>query len=307
MQRWLCINCSKSVIKPRPDLRQALLLERFVAWLLSKQSQTELNLSYENRTWRRQVAWCWQIVPQPSLTGEVHYAIVLDGIHIGDQVCLIARTTDYVVSWQWAVAESTATWSKLLGSLPAPRFVVCDGQKGVLGAVAQCWPTTDIQRCMFHVWLHIFAKLRGKHRSEAAKMLLVVVQAMFRVQTTDDRVIWEAQLAIWEVTYGDHVKARAHYQSSIPGKRRWRYSDPRLKAAHFHLTKLLTNHQLFTYIDHPNPRLPRTTNHVEGGINSQIRTRLKLHRGMSAAHQYRLVDWYLYGRTEDPKPPRNVR
>jgi hypothetical protein len=44
---------------------------------------------------------------------------------------------------------------------------------------------------------------------------------------------------------------------------------------------------------------------MEGGINSQLRTKLKLHRGMSEEHQRRLVEWYLYGRTEGAKPPRN--
>ncbi len=42
-----------------------------------------------------------------------------------------------------------------------------------------------------------------------------------------------------------------------------------------------------------------------GGINSQLRTKLKLHRGMNEEHQRRLVEWYLYSRTNNQKPPRN--
>ena len=52
--------------------------------------------------------------------------------------------------------------------------------------------------------------------------------------------------------------------------------------------------------------IPRTTNYVEGGINSQLKEKLKLHRGLNQTHQQRLVDWYLYTRTSNPKPPRNV-
>ena len=52
--------------------------------------------------------------------------------------------------------------------------------------------------------------------------------------------------------------------------------------------------------------IPRTTDYVEGGINSQLKEKLRLHRGLNQTHQQRLVDWYLYSRTKDQKPPRNV-
>lgn len=52
------------------------------------------------------------------------------------------------------------------------------------------------------------------------------------------------------------------------------------------------------------PHLPGTTNHLESGINSQIRTHLKLHRGMTNEYQIVLVNCYLYTRTEEQKAPR---
>jgi hypothetical protein len=67
------------------------LLDRFVKWLLGKQAQSELGVS--ERTWRAQTNWCWQIVPKPTLTGEIYPIILLDGIRIGSMVNLIARTT----------------------------------------------------------------------------------------------------------------------------------------------------------------------------------------------------------------------
>ena len=78
-------------------------------------------------------------------------------------------------------------------------------------------------------------------------------------------------------------------------------------SAYRQLDKLLKDKQLFTYLetDLTKELIPRTTNYVEGGINSQLRTKLKLHRGMSEEHQRRLVEWYLYSRTKDQKPPRN--
>ena len=81
-QRWLCPSCSKSKIQPRDDLSRAMLLERFIGWLLGKQSQTDLKTS-SARSWRRQIAWCWKIIPRPVLTGEIYPIILMDGTLVG--------------------------------------------------------------------------------------------------------------------------------------------------------------------------------------------------------------------------------
>ena len=156
-QRWRCPNCTATQVKLRPDLSRAFVLERFVNWLLGKQSQTELNPpdGVTDRTWRNQTAWCWGIAPYPEQTGEVYPVILLDGIGIGSLVCLIARTPDHAIGWYWVGWESSNTWEKLLKQFPSPIAVVCDGQKGILLAISRCWPNVRIQRCIFHVWQNI--------------------------------------------------------------------------------------------------------------------------------------------------------
>ena len=136
-QRWLCPSCSKSGVKPRADLSRGLLLERFVGWLLGKQSQTELPTS-SARSWRRHIAWCWQIIPCPVLTGEANPVILMDGTQVGNLVCLITRSIEAVIDWHWAGWESSNTWEVLLKKIPAPLVVVCDGQKGILLAIGDC-------------------------------------------------------------------------------------------------------------------------------------------------------------------------
>ena len=128
--------------------------------------------------------------------------------------------------------------------------------------------------------------------------------------TQEQANLWIRYLEAWEQTHGDFLKERAYTDNPKPGKRKWRYTHERLRSAYRQLAKLLRDDQLFTYLDNDLLRrtgqpIPRTTNHVEGGINSQLRNKLKLHRGMSEDHQRRLVEWYLYTRAEAPKPPRN--
>ena len=95
-QRWRCIICTSSSTKPRTDLSRVFVFERFIGWLLGKSSQDELDGS--SRTFRDQTAWCWNVSVPSVLSGEIHHTVIVDGIRVGSQVCLIARTTKFVVA-----------------------------------------------------------------------------------------------------------------------------------------------------------------------------------------------------------------
>jgi hypothetical protein len=273
---------------------------------MGKQSQTELPHGLTDRTWRKQTSWCWDIAPKPLRTGEVYPIILLDGIGIGSLVCLIARIPKAVIGWHWAGWESSNTWEKILEKIPAPAVVVCDGQKGILLAIARCWPHTRIQRCIFHVWQNIRVKLTLRPQTEAGRELLQLTRDLWQVKAPEQATHWQERLETWHKRYESFVRERTYIQDPKPNQRRWWYTHGRLRSAYYQLNKLLQDNQLFTYLDSTltTEPIPRTTNYVEGGINSQLRTKLKLHRGMSEDHQRRLVEWYLYSRTEDPKPPR---
>ncbi|MBL8121838.1 IS1249 family transposase [Candidatus Saccharibacteria bacterium] len=306
-QRWRCPSCTNTQVKLRPDLSRAFTLERFVTWLLGKQSQAELNLPDDvtDRTWRDQTAWCWSVAPYPEQTGEVHPVILLDGIGVGSLVCLVARTPEFVIGWCWVGWESSATWAKLLQQFPPPTVVVCDGQKGIVLALARCWPQTRVQRCLFHIWQNIRVKLTLHPLTEAGRELLQLTRDLWQVKTPEQAASWQQQLEDWHERHGDFIRERTDKATSELGKRRWWYTHGRLRSAYYQLAKLLRDNQLFTHLEPlTDAPIPRTTNYVEGGINSQLRTKLKLHRGMSEEHQRRLVEWYLYSRTEEPKPTR---
>lgn len=304
-QRWHCQNCTSTQVNRRPDLSRAFVLERFVCWLMGKQSQAELAIQLTDRAWRDQTSWCWGVAPYPEHTGEVYTVILLDGIGVGSMVCLIARTPEFVIGWEWVGWESSTTWIKLLEQFPQPTIVVCDGQKGILLAIASCWPKARVQRCIFHVWQNIRVKLTLHPLTEAGRELLRLTRDLWQVKTLDQVTSWQQRLKVWHEHHSDFIRERTNKETSEPGKRRWWYTHGRLRSAYYQLAKLLRDDQLFTHLEPlTDVTIPRTTNYVEGGINSQLRTKLKLHRGMNEEHQRRLVEWYLYSRTEDPKPTR---
>lgn len=299
-QRWQCKFCLQSSTKPRLDLSRGFVFERFIDWLLGKASQNELEGS--TRTFRDQTSWCWNVPIPHVLTGQIQHAIIVDGIRVGGMVCLIARTTLFVVAWIWVPYESSVYWAELFGLLPSPAYVVCDGQKGLLRAISICWPHTIIQRCKFHAWLNIKAKLTLNPESQAGQELLKITQDLLHVQTRIQARRWKWKLKRWYRKHRKYVNQKTIKHDPKPRERQWRYTHERLRSAYRQLAKIMDDLLRSNY--RPNPKLPGTTNHIEGGINSQIRTKLKLHRGMPRQHQMRLVDWYLYSRTEGAKPPR---
>lgn len=299
-QRWYCTMCSKSSMRPRPDLGRRFVFERFITWLLGKASQNEL--PSVARTFRDQTAWCWNVPVPHVLTGEIHHTIIVDGIRIGGRICLIARTTEYVIAWIWVPYESSVYWAELFRLLPPPAYVVCDGQKGLLRALALCWPTTIVQRCRFHAWLNVKEKLTLHPESKAGQRLLQLTRDLQRVRTRRQARRWKRRLKQWYRKHRNFINERTVKSTSKPRERHWRYTHERTRSAYRQLDKIADD-LLRSSFDR-SPQLPSTTNHVEGGINSQIRTKIKLHRGMVNEHQMVLVNWYLYGRTEGWKAPR---
>ena len=278
-----------------------ILLKKFVSWLLGKKSQGELDIN--SRTWRSQIAWCWEIIPDQPKLKDSYSVIVIDGIRVSSQVCLIAKTTERVIGWHWVSWESSTTWECLLGRIPCPSVVVCDGQKGMTLAIARNWPNTHIQRCIFHVWQNIRIRLTLNPKTEAGKDLLHLVRDIWEVKDIKAVKKWISSLDDWKAKYEPYLKERTYANpdnlQQNKYRRKWWYTHKNLRSSYRQLKSLSENQQLFTYIytstDIP---IPRTTNHVEGGVNSQIRTLLKHHRGLSQTHQQRLVDWYLSSRSD---------
>jgi hypothetical protein len=319
-QRWYCPKCAKSNCRPRPDLERKLLLEHFVKWLLGKESQTEavtrLGLTTA-RSWRNKTAWCWDVKPPRILGASMPSSpgiILMDGTRIGHLTNLIARTLDGVIGWQYSPWESSGEWEKLISRIPAPQVAVVDGQKGVLKAIVNCWPSTKIQRCHFHIWMNIRSKLTLHPKTPAGTELLLIARILLKgICSEEQKDQWLHELYSFGIRYKQELRERTYGLTMPSGRRRWWYTHRNLRSAYRQLVKLAESGQLFTYLeevvvdtDTGNPvPIPRTTNHMEGGINNRLRDLQKLHRGLPVARQIRLADWYLHTRKIRQKPPRN--
>lgn len=164
-------------------------------------------------------------------------------------------------------------------------MVVCDGGAGIASALRKEWPTTQVQRCVFHIRMNLRRHLTLNPRTPAGKHLAQVGRVLSEVTTIDDAIQWQKLLNIWWRSYGHLTTARTRYPDESSG-----YTHDRLRKAWNLLQTQNRQGTLFTYLTYGNGR---TTSPLEGGINNGIRTVLRNHRGMNEAHMKRAAEWFL--------------
>ena len=100
-------------------------------------------------------------------------------------------------------------------------------------------------------------------------------------------------------------------EDPITGRWASTWTHANVRKAYNSLCHLWRNNLLFVYLDPPEGildahRIKSTTNSLEGGINAQLKHLAKTHRGRSGEHQRRMLDWWLYLKTELPDNPVGI-
>jgi len=304
-QRWKCPNCSKTSSLTRRDVSLKHRTAIFLKWLGGNASLTELCavLDVSRRTLNYWFEEFWKAKPNPvipkSLTDTyfVVDAIYLDGHH---HCVLIGRSGQGHIVWEFAEQETFSAWFAFFSKLPKPKAIVCDGQGGLLSAVKTVFPQTPVQRCLIHIHRLAIMKLTRNPRTVAGQELLSLVSAVHSLKMPQDQTLWLAAFWSWSKKWETFLKERT-YGISPTGQHHWWYTHRRIRALKRTLEQAIP--QMFVFIDIAG--IPRTTNLVEGGINSRLADLLRRHRGVSLEHKKVLVAHYLNSRNGVKKPTRN--
>jgi len=293
-QKWKCLGCKTNRQASRQDLTKKYQLVSFVKYLIGTQAINDLKLA--SSSWQRQIAWCWQVEPQPLVSGEIYDFLVIDAKYVGHGVCAVVKN-NYVRYWLHGERENAQLWYAALRHLPRPRAIVVDGQKGIQKALNYLWPDIIVQRCLVHVVRNLTTKLTRHPKTVAGQDLGWLMNNIYSVASEQDMAVF---VSIFEYLYDQHrVFLNARTTNTNPlVKRSWWYTHGQVRSAYRQLAKLLDDDQLFAFITHPDLHLPRTTNLVEAGINARLSELMLRHRGMPPTHQKRVFDWYLDSRSE---------
>ncbi len=304
-QRWFCSFCRKTAIRKNYPTTCRHRKRLFVEWLCGTESLTAFAHRHgtSRRTLQRRFELFWTQCPTPevplSLKGQ---PLILDAVSIAPRqmMALIGRTPKHVVWWMFAEGESYETWHSFCSKVPLPGAIVCDGQRGLFATVKDHWPAVPFQRCLIHVLRQALAKLTLHPKTLAGQDLRKLVKQLPAIRTRRQKRRWIRLWKRWGTKYHRFLTERSY--GEIQNKKRgWWYTHRKLRAVRTLIKNSVS--YLFTFIGHP--EIPRTSNHVEGGINSRIKELIRRHRGLSLAQKQSLVSWFLASK-QSQKPTRIV-
>lgn len=293
--RFRCKFCRVSKTRKRSDLSEKYKQGLFQKWLLGKLSLSEIAEKYNvtRQTLHSWFASFWNLEPTPKQTNTANKILVIDGKYVEQNACvLLAACNKKVVSWHFTQRENYSSWFTFLSSFKQiPFAIVCDGQKGMIKAIKQRFPGVIIQRCQFHVIQYCTIKLTKNPESEEAQELRELVLQISKIKTKEQLKNWLADYKYWYLANQNFIKEKTYQTENLTptGRQKWHYTHGRLHAAHSHLKNSFPH--LFRYLQHP--KIPNTTNFVEGGINSLMQEKLRFHRGLSLPKRRILIAHFL--------------
>ena len=295
-QRWRCSNCLM-IITPRID-NAAKLLEIFLKWLFSRQTQKEM--PGEGRTFRRKTVQFWELWPMPPKIESKREVVYVDGIYVGRRACiLICCDEENVLGWYLCRYEHAGAYKALLSRIAEPGVVVSDGGTGFAKALKKTWPNAKHQRCVFHVFSQVKRYTTSRPKTAAGAELYVLAKDLLHLEDRKEAERWGRRFIDWMEKYQDFLR-----QVTVDEDGRYRPTHERLLKARNSLIRLLREGTMFTYLDEgllaETDRIPSTNNQIEGGVNARLRAMLRDHRGLNIERRIKAVFWWCYMHSPEP-------
>lgn len=310
-QRWRCYKCRITRIQRRPDVVYKSRYKLFTKWLLSPISLQEL--AKQQKVTRQTLhLWFqpfWQqhtaLVINPKLRSQKLHPIkdntlILDATYLKTKlVVLIAKDKQRVIGFYTTQRENYDSWVRLLEKVKhhvdissSIKTVVIDGQKGLMQAVNEVFKNqVKVQRCLFHIHLLSRVYLTSRPKTIAGIQLKLLVNQLSQVETKQQMHIWLSKFFLWFVYHAWFLQEKTlhPYKKTKTGKPIWYYKHKKLRSA-FNLVKNALPY-LFTFLTYLST--PRTTNHVEGGVNARLKELIHRHRGLTFEKQKILISLFL--------------
>lgn len=258
----------------------------------------------EGRTFRRRVGEFWRIWPIASYTGEICDVVFLDGIWIARHiVVLIASTRGHVLAWHLAQSENSEAWAALMLRIPAPTMAVSDGSPGLAKAARAVWPTTRIQRCLFHVFESVKRCTTTRPKLDCGCELYSLARKLLKAKDADSAAVWLSEYATWCAKWERFLREF----TLKDGKKQ--YTHERLRKARNILNRLVREGTMFTFVELQEEFggvWESTNNAIEGGVNAQLRKLLRNHSGMTTMHRIKAVFWWCLIHSENSFSPAEI-
>jgi hypothetical protein len=279
---YKCKDCGKQFIGGKRRNKSQVITD----YIEGKQTLRQLALRYDvsERTIRRDLTGMRFV---HSISKYKDVTMQLDttywGRHFG--LMVIKDALRNKILWHKYVRNETiAQYIEGISWLKSQGFkiygAVIDGMRGL----AQALYPIPVQMCQFHQILIIRRYLTKEPDLEASVQLLDLVKSITRM----DKESFIGAFNEWYEKYKDVLNERVHdkrIKRNTPP-----YMRPRLRSAYLSLRRNMP--LLWTFYDHPETGLPNTNNGIEG-LFSDLKGKLRVHRGISKDNRKKLLDEYI--------------
>ena len=200
-------------------------------------------------------------------------------------MAFVDALTGEVLWFKFLKNETNINYQEGLNYLESRGFeiigVVTDGRRGL----ANIFKNYPYQICLFHIQKGIITLITKNPKSEAGKSLYQINKTFIKDKLSKQEYLQKIE---------DHLKTHQNYINEMsdidranPINTRTKYKHERHRKA---LRKIQTNLKyMFTFQDYPQLNIPKTTNHIDGGLFSPMKKLLKNHNGLSKEHRKTLI------------------
>ena len=161
--------------------------------------------------------------------------------------------------------------------------IVCDGLKGLRTMFSEY----KFQLCQFHQVMTIKTKLTLHPKLEASQELL----ALSRTLCHTDKESFIGAFKVWENKWDGFLKERSEDSNG-----KTHYIHKELRSAYLSLKRNMP--WLWTWYDNPDLNIPNTNNALES-LNSDLKTKLNLHRGISKERRKVFIQDFIKAHSPD--------
>ena len=173
--------------------------------------------------------------------------------------------------------EKASTYIQLRRQIEGSGFeiqaIVLDGRKGI----REVFSDLPVQMCQFHQIMIMRRYLTQNPRLESAKELKLLCRNLCDISKDEFIETFNE----WNEKWSEFLNERTYDEDG-----KWRYTHRKIRAAR---RSIITNlPYLFTCQDHPELKIPKTTNCVES-INSKLKELTRIHRGYNMDLKHKII------------------
>ena len=280
-QRYRCRSCGKTWVNSKQSSR----LEQKIWDDYARGGRSVAKLAKDYGFSKNKIRKILEDHPLPQLVPHVPVEVIaMDATYFGRKwgvlLVLNAHSGDPLYCEQIEGHERVSDYWRAIHELRKagiePKACVIDGRRGVRQMLLE--EGYLVQLCQFHQIQTVIHNTTRKPDLKPNQELLRLARLLPKVNATQFAIA----IANWQYKYGPWIAERTY----LPGNtKKFNYTHQKSRRAFLSLHH--NRHFLFTYEDHHELNIPKTSNIIEGRFGT-IKTKLLCHRGCSNEMKWKL-------------------